>query len=68
MTGGNIPTDPKTLSKRLRAVYENLGLNCEPISQEDAEIILEAVMRMEDNRFERSLCEALNTGDGAYRP
>ena len=56
------------LPQRLRAVYDRLWIECESITQADAEVILEAVRRLSDTRFDRSLCEALNSGDGSYRP
>lgn len=56
---------------RLRAVYDRLWIDCESITQQDAETILEAVNKAREwqkHRCHHALDEALNSGDGSYRP
>jgi hypothetical protein len=63
------PSEKKRLPDRLQAVYNRLWIDCERITQEDAETILEAVRSIRGaEAFNRSLCEAFNTGDGSFRP
>jgi len=57
------------LADRVRAVYDRLWIDCAEITQEDAEILLEAIKYIRGSAaFDRSLSESFNSGNGTYHP
>jgi 23S rRNA G2069 N7-methylase RlmK/C1962 C5-methylase RlmI len=57
------------LADQVKDIYNRLWLDCEEITQKDAEVLLEAVSYIRSSSmFDRSLSEAFNSGIGIYQP